>query len=79
MIGQSLLDAGVRFPLGHRVHVVLDKIYQALEAAFLVRNDAAMTRMMGSRTLMAGDRPLWAGPLHRLLDPHSTEPLEVCQ
>src|SRR5881409_1183734 len=29
LFGQAFLDAGVRLLLGHRVHVVLDKIYQA--------------------------------------------------
>jgi hypothetical protein len=29
IVGQAFLDAGVRLLLGHRVHVVLDKIYQA--------------------------------------------------
>src|SRR5260370_6710700 len=29
IVGQALLDAGVRLLLGHRVHVVLDKIHQA--------------------------------------------------
>src|SRR5206468_2044159 len=29
IVGQAFLDAGVRLLLGHRVHVVLDNIYQA--------------------------------------------------
>src|SRR5436309_15376123 len=29
LFGQAFLDAGVRLLLGHRVHVVLDNIYQA--------------------------------------------------